>query len=95
MDDCENFIKYFGYGYTKFNYYHSYPITTTIEDNSKEIVHILSKKKEILKNKYFDENKFKKYKERVPKLEKEYENNNQELENKDVDLVMRSLSSLN
>lgn len=83
LDDCENFIKYFGYGYTKFNYYHSYPITTTIEHNSKEIVHILSKKKEILKNKYFDENKFKKYKERVPKLEKEYENNNQELENKE------------
>ena len=33
----KNFLKYFGYGYTKFNYYHCYPKAYNIEANDKEI----------------------------------------------------------
>lgn len=80
LDDCENFIKYFGYGYTKFNYYHCYPKTYTVGENSKKIEYELRDKKELLKNKYYDENKFKKYNDKLPKLEKKYEKNNEELQ---------------
>lgn len=80
LEDCENFINYFGYGYTKFNYYHCYPKTYTIGEDSKEIEYELCDKKEILKSKYYDENKFKEYKDKLPKLEKKYEKNNNELE---------------
>lgn len=80
LDDCENFIKYFGYGYTKFNYYHCYPKTYTVGENSKKIEYKLRDKKELLKNKYYDENKFKKYNDKLPKLEKKYEKNNEELQ---------------
>lgn len=80
LDDCENFIKYFGYGYTKFNYYHCYPKTYTVGENSKKIEYELRDKKELLKNKYYDENKFKKYNDKLPILEKKYEKNNEELQ---------------
>lgn len=80
LDDCENFIKYFGYGYTKFNYYHCYPKTYTVGENSKKIEYELRDKKELLKNIYYDENKFKKYNDKLPKLEKKYEKNNEELQ---------------
>lgn len=80
LDDCENFIKYFEYGYTKFNYYHCYPKTYTVGENSKKIEYELRDKKELLKNKYYDENKFKKYNDKLPKLKKKYEKNNEELQ---------------
>lgn len=69
LEDCENFIKYFGYGYTKFNYYHCYPKTHNVEENDKEISYKLKEKKDLLKSKYFDENKFKKYSDKLPELE--------------------------
>ena len=80
LEDCENFIKYFGYGYTKFNYYHCYPKTYTVGENPKKIEYELCDKKEILKSKHYDENKFKEYNDKLPKLEKKYEKNNNELE---------------
>ena len=70
LEDCENFIKYFGYGYTKFNYYHCYPKTYTVGKNSRKIEYELRNKKELLKSKYYDENKFKEYDDKLPKLEK-------------------------
>ncbi len=69
LEDCENFIKYFGYGYTKFNYYHCYSKTHIIEENDKEISYELKEKKDLLKNKYYDENKFKEHRDKLPKLE--------------------------
>ena len=45
LEDCENFIKYFGYGYTKFNYYHCYPKTYTVGKNSRKIEYELRDKK--------------------------------------------------
>jgi len=81
LEDCENFIKYFGYGYTKFNYYHSYPKTFTVKENDKKIAYELMEKKELLKSKYFDENKFKEYEEKLPKIKKEYEKNKESMEN--------------
>ena len=80
LEDTENFIKYFGYGYTKFNYYHCYPKTYPIKENAKKIEYELIEKKELLNSKYFDNNKFKKYNDKLPKLEKEYEKNYRELE---------------
>lgn len=80
LEDCENFIKYFGYGYTKFNYYHCYPKTYVVGENSKEIEYKLRDKKELLNSKYYDENKFKKYNDKLPKLKKKYEKNNEELQ---------------
>lgn len=80
LEDCENFIKYFGYGYTKFNYYHCYPKTYTVGKNSRKIEYELRNKKELLKSKYYDENKFKEYDDKLPKLEKKHEKNNKELQ---------------
>ena len=80
LEDCENFIKYFGYGYTKFNYYHCYPKTYTVGKNSRKIEYELRDKKELLKSKYYDENKFKEYDDKLPKLEKKHEKNNKELQ---------------
>ena len=80
LEDCENFIKYFGYGYTKFNYYHCYPKTYTVGKNSRKIEYELRNKKELLKSKYYDENKFKEYDNKLPKLEKKHEKNNKELQ---------------
>lgn len=80
LEDTENFIKYFGYGYTKFNYYHCYPKTYPIKENAKKIKYELIEKKELLNSKYFDNNKFKKYNDKLPKLEKECEKNYRELE---------------
>lgn len=80
LEDTENFIKYFEYGYTKFNYYHCYPKTYPIKENAKKIEYELIEKKELLNSKYFDNNKFKKYNDKLPKLEKEYEKNYRELE---------------
>ena len=37
LEDTENLIKYFGYGYTKFNYYHCYPKAYPIKENAKKI----------------------------------------------------------
>lgn len=69
LEDCENFIKYFGYGYTKFNYYHCFPKTHIIEENDKKISYELKAKKDLLKSKYYDENKFKTYNNKLLKLE--------------------------
>ncbi len=69
LEDCENFIKYFGYGYTKFNYYHCYPKSYEAGDDDREISHKLEEKKNILKSKYYDENKFKQYRDELPKLQ--------------------------
>ncbi len=80
LEDCENFIKYFGYGYTKFNYYHCYPKTYTVGKNSRKIEYELRNKKELLKSKYYVENKFKEYDDKLPKLEKKHEKNNKELQ---------------
>ena len=80
LEDCENFIKYFGYGYTKFNYYHCYPKIYPIKENAKKIEYELVEKKELLNSKYFDENKFKEYNDKIPKLEKKYERSKRELE---------------
>lgn len=80
LEDCENFIKYFGYGYTKFNYYHSYPKTYTVEENSKKIEYELRDKHELLKSKYYNENKFKKYSDKLLNLEEEYKENNERLQ---------------
>lgn len=80
LEDCENFIKYFGYGYTKFNYYHCYPKTYIVGEDSRKIEYKLRDKKELLKSKYYDENKFKKYNDKLPKLKKKYEKNNEELQ---------------
>lgn len=81
LEDCENFLKYFGYGYTKFNYYHSFPKTYLVKENDKKIAYELRDKKELLKNKYYDENKFKDYEDKAKKIRKEYEKNNENLEN--------------
>lgn len=69
LEDCENFLKYFGYGYTKFNYYHCFPKTHIIEENDKKISYELKEKKDLLKSKYYDENKFKIYNDKLLKLE--------------------------
>ena len=74
------FKKYFGYGYTKFNYYHCYPKTYKVGKNSRKIEYALRNKKELLKSKYYDENKFKEYDDKLPKLEKKHEKNNKELQ---------------
>ena len=81
LEDCENFLKYFGYGYTKFNYYHCFPETYLVKENDKKIAYELRDKKELLKNKYYDENKFKEYEDKAKKIRKEYEKNNENLEN--------------
>ena len=80
LEDTENFIKYFGYGYTKFNYYHCYPKNYPIKENAKKIEYELIEKKELLNSKYFDNNKFKEYSDKLPKIEKAYEKNHKELE---------------
>ena len=80
LEDCENFIKYFGYGYTKFNYYHCYPKTYSVEEDSRKIEYELKDKKELLKNKYYDENKFKEYDDKLPKLKKIYIKANEKLQ---------------
>ena len=80
LEDCENFIKYFGYGYTKFNYYHCCPKSYTVNENSKKIEYELKDKRELLKSKYYDENKFKEYEDKLPKIKTKYEKNNEELQ---------------
>ena len=40
----------------------------------------MENKKELLKSKYYDENKFKEYDNKLPKLEKKHEKNNKELQ---------------
>lgn len=69
IEDCENFIKYFGYGYTKFNYYHSFSKEPIIsEDDSRLTLEYVNKKRQ-LKEKYFNENRFNAYSEKIPELE--------------------------
>jgi len=80
LEDCENFIKYFGYGYTKFNYYHCCPKTYTVKENSKIIEHELKDKRELLKSKYYDKNKFKEYEDKLTEIETKYEKVNEELQ---------------
>ena len=63
IEDCDNFIKYFGYGYTKFNYYHCYPKTHIISENAQKLDYELNEKREYLKQLHFDENRFKKEKD--------------------------------
>ena len=75
LEDCENFIKYFGYGYTKFNYYHCFPKTHIIEENDKKISYELKEKQDLLRSKHYDENKFKIYDDKRLKLEGEMEKN--------------------
>lgn len=81
LEDCENFIKYFGYGYTKFNYYHTYPKTYMVKENDNKYAYELRDKKEFLKNKYYDENKFKEYDDKLKVFKKKYEKNNENLKN--------------
>ena len=81
LEDCENFLKYFGYGYTKFNYYHCYPKAYNIEKDDKEISYKLKKKIELLKSKYYDENKFKPYQDKISKLADKIKKVNNEKEN--------------
>lgn len=80
LEDCQNFIKYFGYGYTKFNYYHCYPKTYIIGEKQRKIEYELRDKMELLKSKYYNENKFKEYNEKLPIIQKEYEKTNEELQ---------------
>lgn len=80
LEDCENFIKYFGYGYTKFNYYHCYPKTYTIGEKPKKIEYEIRDKMELLKSKYYNEDRFKKENNKLPNLEKQYKKNNEELQ---------------
>ena len=68
LEDCNNFLKYFGYGYTKFNYYHCYPKTPIIDDDDKRLTDEYTNNKNLLISQYIDENKFKKYDEKKPKL---------------------------
>lgn len=81
LEDCKNFIKYFGYGYTKFNYYHCYPKAHIVEENDKEISYELKDKKALLKSKYYDENRFKEYSDKLTKLEKKREGIIKNIEN--------------
>ena len=62
LEDCENFLKYFGYGYTEFNYYYSYPKTPAIGDfAAKKLIPDLITKKKLLYDKCFDNNRLDKY----------------------------------
>ena len=81
LEDCENFLKYFGYGYTKFNYYHCYPKAYNIEANDKEISYKLKEKIDLLRSKYYDENKFKPYQDKISKLADKIKKVNNEKEN--------------
>lgn len=65
LNDSENFIKYFGYGYTKFNYYHSFPSEPSQKEVQSDIEKKLEKNKKILYEKYVDPNKFAKSKKRL------------------------------
>lgn len=58
LEDCENFIKYFGYGYTKFNYYHCYPKTQNIDETNENLLMKLKKK---LEKEHYDKNRFREY----------------------------------
>lgn len=68
LEDCENFIKYFGYGFTKFNYYHSFNKEPIIPENDSRLTIEYVKKKKELKEKHFDENRFNAYDKKVPVL---------------------------
>ena len=63
LEDCNNFIRFFGYGYTKFNYYHCFPKTQIIGKDDKKMICEVRDKKEFLLRHYFDENRFDKYKD--------------------------------
>lgn len=84
LEDCENFINYFGYGYTKFNYYHCFPKALIDEEKNNEVITKINEKKQFLKDTYYDENKFKMYYDKIIELNKEKEKVVKDIENYDL-----------
>lgn len=80
LEDCSNFLKYFGYGYTKFNYYHCYPKIPVIKESDNDTFLKLKKQKQLLKSTHYDENKFKKQHDELSKITKQIDRNKKIIE---------------
>jgi len=69
LDDCENFIRFFGYGYTKFNYYHVFPKMLPFSSkNDEKTAQKIKETIKILNDKHYDAKKFESYEREIPKL---------------------------
>ncbi|MBQ9313666.1 MAG: hypothetical protein IJ220_01495 [Clostridia bacterium] len=89
LEECTNFSKYWGFGYTKFNYYHCFnkeSFSTDCDD--------LKKLKEILRNRYYDENRFKDNDIKLVKLRKEQQELNLKKENLEIEFDKKFLEIL-